>query len=115
MIQIRHVEIFDKFELPGNLSTPNSIRTAKEKKMTDLKQKLGSGEKPKTSTQHYLRILLCKEHAGHPVGENASVNQAIDKRIIELAKKNVTGVKEVKRCLDEFVAKELFSRAPKHT
>ncbi|XP_028417363.1 uncharacterized protein LOC114541761, partial [Dendronephthya gigantea] len=43
-------------------------------------------------------VLESKEHSGHPVGESSSVNQVIEKRIIEriydLAKKNVTGVKE---------------------
>ena len=85
----------------------------KEKTMEDLKKKLGSNEALKTSSRHYLKIPLSKEHSGHPVGENSSVNQIINKRIIEriyeLAKKNVFGVKEVKRCLDEFVEKELFS------
>ena len=39
------------------------------------------------------------------------MNQTADKRIIEriyeLAKKNVTAIKKVKRCLEEFVVKEL--------
>jgi hypothetical protein len=84
----------------------------KRKQWKTLK-KLGSNEALKTSSRHYLKILLSKEHSGHPVGENSSVNQIINKRIIERiyehAKKNVIGVKEVKRCLDEFVEKELFS------
>jgi hypothetical protein len=92
---------------------------AKERTMEELKKKLGSNEALKTSSRHYVKIPLSKEHSGHPVGESSSVNQIIDKRIIEriyeLAKKNVIGLKEVKRCLDEFVEKELFSDAPKHT
>ena len=45
------------------------------------------------------------------------MNQTADKRIIEriyeLAKKNVTAIKKVKRCLEEFVVKELWSDFPK--
>ncbi len=62
---------------------------AKEKTMEDLKKKLGSNE----AFKDILTTLLSKEHSGHPVGENSSVNQIIDKRIIEriyeLVKKNV--------------------------
>lgn len=87
--------------------------------MEELKKKLASNEAVKTSSRHYMKIPLSKEHLGHPIGESSLVNQVIDKRIIEriyeLVKKNITGVKEVKRCLDEFVEKELFSGAPKHT
>jgi hypothetical protein len=92
---------------------------AKERTMEELKKKLGSNEALKTSSRHYVKIPLSKEHSGHPVGESSSVNQIIDKRIIEriyeLAKKNVIGLKEVKQCLDEFVEKELFFDAPKDT
>ena len=118
-LHLRHIEVFDDFELPDDLPTANSIRMAKEKKtLEELKKKLGSNEALKTSSRHYLKIPLSNEHSQHPVGESSSVNQVIDKRIIEriyeLTKKNVTGVKEVKRCLDEFVEKELFSGTPKH-
>ena len=86
---------------------------AKEKTLEEVKRKLESNEALKTSSRHYLKIPLSNEHSQHPVEESSSVNQVIDKRIIEriyeLTKKNVTGVKEVKRCLDEFVEKELFS------
>ena len=58
-----------------------------------------------------MKIPLSKEHSSHPDGEDASMNQTADKRIIEriyeLAKKNVTAIKKVKRCLEEFVVKEL--------
>ena len=80
---------------------------------------LESNEALKPSSRHYTKIPLTKEHAGHLVGESLSVNQAIAKRIIQriykLANKNATSVKEVKRCLDKFVEKELFFGAPKHT
>ena len=85
--------------------------------MDDLKKKLEANEEVNTSFRYYVKIPLSKVHSGHPVGENASMNQTVDKRIIEriyeLAKKNVTTIKEVKRCLEEFVVKELFSGVPK--
>ena len=85
--------------------------------MEDLKKKLEANEEVNTSFRYYMKIPLSKEHSSHPVGENASMNQTVDKRsierIYELAKKNVTAIKEVKRCLVEFVVKELFSGVPK--
>ena len=85
--------------------------------MEALKKKLEANEEVNTSFRYYMKIPLSKEHSSHPVGENASMNQTVDKRIIEriyeLAKKNVTAIKEVKRCLEEFVVKELFSGVPK--
>ena len=68
--------------------------------------------------RYYFKIPLCKDHCGHPIGETACVNQIVDKRIItriyDLVEKNVTNIKEVKRCLDEFVLNELFVGVPRN-
>lgn len=63
-----------------------------------------------------MRIPLCSIHINHPVGESATIGQYVDKRVIdkiyELAKRNITNVAEVKRCLDRYVETDVFGGVP---
>lgn len=119
VIQLRHINIYDEFELSGSFLSPRAFRTAKEKKLIELKKKISFGETILKSSRHYIKVRLSIELVNYPVGEYALVNQIVDKKIVErirkLANKNITAIPEVKRFLEEFVQNDLFASTPEHT
>ena len=64
-------------------------------------------------TRFYVKIPLSFEHKGHPLGASATINHCVDRRIIskiyDLVQRGVTRPEEVRRCLEEFVERELFA------
>ena len=66
-----------------------------------------------TMTRYYVKLPFCSEHHGYPIGASATINHCVDRRIIrkiyDLVQKGVTRPDEVKRCLDEFVEREVFA------
>ena len=63
-----------------------------------------------------MKIPLYSVHKGHPIGDQAGIHQVVDKQIIakvdDLVSKSITNTNEVKRCLQEYVQKELFGNVP---
>lgn len=97
--------------------TQNGLKVAKQRVLEKLKNDLNSeGNTVTTTTRFYVKIPLCVVHTGHPVGASASYNQTVDKRIIEkiydLVSRGVTRPDEVRRCIDEYVERELLSTIP---
>ena len=97
--------------------TQNGLKVAKQRVLEKLKNDLNSeGNTVTTTTRFYVKIPLRVVHTGHPVGASASYNQTVDKRIIEkiydLVSRGVTRPDEVRRCIDEYVERELLSTIP---
>lgn len=60
---------------------------AKKGVLKSLEKRLNdktNADKPKrTMSRFYVRILLCFFHLNHPVGESATMDQYVDKRILD--------------------------------
>ena len=63
--------------------------------------------------RYYVKIPLCNIHKYHPLGTAATINHCVDKRVIskiyELVRKGVTRPDKVRRCVEEFVERDLFA------
>ena len=64
-------------------------------------------------TRYYVKVPLSTKHKGHPLGTSATINHCVDQRIIskiyDLMQRGVTRPEEARRCLEEFVERELFA------
>ncbi|PFX18845.1 hypothetical protein AWC38_SpisGene16755 [Stylophora pistillata] len=92
---------------------------AKRSKLKRLDKEIfnqSKGESLRTITMFYVKILLSVIHLYHPLGAAATIGQYVDKRILEklleLVKKSITNLGEVKHCLDQFVERKLFCDVP---
>ena len=93
---------------------PNSLKMAKKKVLNQIK---ANRSKPTNSLsivmRYYVKIPLCNIHKYHPLGTAATINHCVDKRVIskiyELVRKGVTRPDEVRRCVEEFVERDLFA------
>ncbi|CAH3020845.1 unnamed protein product, partial [Porites evermanni] len=89
---------------------------AKKKVLDRLKNDMSSAMTINTVMHYHLKIPLSTEHQGHPIGASASINHCVDRRIInkiyDLVGKGVTRPDEVRRCLEEYVEREMFATLP---
>ena len=115
VIQIRGINVFPQpsYEVKqSSHQTANSLKMAKQRVLQRLKHASKTTNIP-TTPRYYVKIPMCGEHKGHPIGISATINHCVDRRIIsniyELVQKGVTRPEEVRRCLDEFVERELFA------
>ena len=116
-IQVRGIKIFPDYEVKEcNCQTANSLKLAKKKVLDRLKNDMSSAMTINTVMHYHLKIPLSTEHQGHPIGASASINHCVDRRIInkiyDLVGKGVTRPNEVRRCLEEYVERELFATLP---
>ena len=117
VIQIRGIKIFSQacYEIKqSDHATENSLKMAKKKALQRLKDDMfRTTANVPTMTRYYVKLPFCSEHHGHPIGASATINHCVDRRIIrkiyDLVQKGVTRPDEVKRCLDEFVEREVFA------
>ncbi|XP_014669716.1 PREDICTED: uncharacterized protein LOC106810784 [Priapulus caudatus] len=122
-IQIRGIRVFDSYSLDKtSCTTPYSLKTTKQKMLDRLIEDLETQTPPSSTLRYFIRVPLFSQHKGHPVGAAATVNQLVDNKVVakiyELVGKGITRADEVKRCLDEFVERELFPTSavrPKRT
>lgn len=119
-IQIRCVKVFVDYGVDlERCATVNSLTMAKRsilKQLVKKKCNQSKGESLRTMTRFYVKIPLSAIHLYHPLGAAATIGQYLDKRILEkvfeLVQKSITNLGEVKRCLDQFVERELFCDVP---
>ena len=113
-MQVRGIKIFPDYEVKEcNCQTANSLKLAKKKVLDRLKNDMSSAMTINTAMHYHLKIPLSTEHQGHPIGVSASINHCVDRRIInkiyDLVGKGVTRPDEVRRCLEEYVEREMFA------
>ncbi|PFX12261.1 hypothetical protein AWC38_SpisGene23810, partial [Stylophora pistillata] len=81
-----------------------------------MKKDLQDGVLGNSTVRHYMRIPLSSLHNGHQVGGTAGINQNVDRKIIskifEVVGNGITNVGEVRRCVSDYVEKELFRGVP---
>lgn len=92
---------------------------AKRSILKQLEKKIcnqSKDESLRTMTRFYVKISLSVIHFYHHLGAAATIGQYVDKRILEkvfeLVQKSITSLGEVKRCLDQFLKRELFCDVP---
>lgn len=70
------------------------------------------GKHLKTVKRYYFKLPLSTRHEAHPVGEAGtighSVHPKIASKIRELVGKNITSPDVVRKCLEQYVQKEMF-------
>lgn len=114
VIQIRGIKVFHEYQVKQSLcGTANSLKVAKKKVFDQLKEDMRNPTKSlSTLMRYYVKIPLYNEHKNHRLGDAATINHCVDRRVIEkiyeLVHKGVTRPEEVKRCVEEFVERELF-------
>ena len=115
VIQLRGIKVFinplyEVRQLPHQ--TSKSLKMAKKRALHRLKDDLKQGNIAYVM-RYYVKIPLSTEHKGHPLGASATINHCVDRRIIskiyDLVQRGVTRPEEVRRCLEEFVERELFA------
>ena len=115
VIQIRGINVFPQhcYEIrQSSHQTANSLKIAKQRVLQQLKDESKTTNIP-TTQHYYVKIPMCGEHKGQPIGTSATINHCVDRCIIskiyELVQKGVTHPEEVRRCINEFVERELFA------
>ena len=117
IIQIRGIKVFHGYQVNQSLcETDNSLKVAKKKVLDQLKDMSNNANSVSSVMRFYLKIPLCNEHKNHRLGAAATINHCVDRRVInkiyELVRKGVTRPDEVRRCVEEFVERELFVDLP---
>ena len=117
IIQIRGIKVFHGYQVNQSLcETDNSLKVAKKKVLDQLKDMSNDANSVSSVMRFYLKIPLCNEHKNHRLGAAATINHCVDRRVInkiyELVRKGVTRPDEVRRCVEEFVERELFVDLP---
>jgi hypothetical protein len=91
------------------------MRKSKEALLRKLGENLSHNKNMTTIKRYYFKIPLTLEHTSHPVGHSATVGHYIHGKVIdkihELVSSNMTNPVMVRKCLEEFVQKELFGKS----
>ena len=115
VIQVRCIKVLNEYHIDqSTCPTVNSLKMAKKKVLNQIK-----GNRSNTTNslslvkRHYFKIPLCNIHKYHPLGSAATINHCVDKRVIEkiyqVVRNGVTRPDEVRRCVEEFVERDLFA------
>ena len=123
VVQVRCIKVYQRVSQrvykeyhidESTCPTANSLKMAKKKVLNQIKE-----NRSKTTNslsivmRYYVKIPLCNIHKYHPLGTAATINHCVDKRVIskiyELVRKGVTRPDEVRRCVEEFVERDLFA------
>ena len=90
---------------------------AKKDVLKQLKSDLISNQRRITTVfKYYVKLPLSTVHKDHAIGSSVTISHTVDKRVIgkiyELVSKNVTQPNEVRRCLEEYVEKDILGNLP---
>ena len=70
------------------------------------------GKHLKTVKRYYFKLPLSARHEAHPVGEAGTIGHSIHPKIaskmLELVGENITSPDVVRKCLEQYVEKEMF-------
>jgi hypothetical protein len=91
------------------------MRKSKEVLLRKLGEDLFHNKNMTIIKRYYFKIPLTLEHTSHPVEHSATVGHYVDGKVIdkihELVSSNMTNPVMVRKCLEEFVEKELFGKS----
>lgn len=114
-MQLRGIKVFHEYKIDqSSCGTVNSLKMAKKKVLNQLKEDMCNPTKSLFSDMRYhVKIPLYNTHKFHRLGAAATINHCVDKRIIDkiyqVARKGVTRPDEVRRCVEEFVERDLYA------
>ena len=115
IIQVRCIRVFTEYHIDESACpTANSLKMAKKKVLNQIKENRSNTTNSLSLVKrHYVKIPLCNIHKYHPLGAAATINHCVDKRVFEkiyqVVQKGVTRPDEVRRCVEEFVERDLFA------
>ena len=116
---MRTVRLYTDYTLTAEEhSSKKSLRKAKASILQELKNEIQKGEIPRTVTRHYFKVPLSTAHRAHPVGEAGTVGHSLHPKIAskirELVSENITNADVVRKCLEQYVEKEMFGGPAAH-
>lgn len=116
---MRTVRFYTDYTLtPEEHSSKKSLRKAKASILQELKNEKRNTEGRRTVTRHYFKVPLSTAHRAHPVGEAGTVGHSLHPKIAskirELVRENITNADVVRKCLEQYVEKEMFGGPAAH-
>ena len=88
------------------------LRKAKAVSLKQLQHERQIGKHLKTVKRYYFKLPLSARHEAHPVGEAGTIGHSIHPQIAskirELVGENITSPDVVRKCLEQYVEKEMF-------
>ena len=112
-LQVRAVRLYTDYTLSlEEYSSKKSLRKAKASILQELKNDMRKGKILSTVTRQYFKVPLSTAHRAHPVGEAGTVGHSLHPKIAskirELVSENITNADVVRKCLEQYVVKEMF-------
>ena len=116
---MRAIRLYTDYTLePEECSSKKGLRKAKAGILKRLKDDKQTGKRLRTTTRFYFRLPLSTAHKVHPVGEAATIGHSIHPKIAskirELVSENITSPDVVRKCLEQYVDKEMFGSHEGH-
>ena len=118
-LQVRAIRLYTNYTLESEeCSSKKGLRKAKAGILKRLKDDKQTGKRLRTTTRFYFRLPLSTAHKVHPVGEAATIGHSIHPKIAskirELVSENITSPDVVRKCLEQYVDKEMFGSHEGH-
>ena len=112
-LQVRAVRLYTDYTLSlEEYSSKKSLRKAKASILQELKNDIQKGKILSTVTRQYFKVPLSTAHRAHPVGVAGTVGHSLHPKIAskirELVSENITNADVVRKCLEQYVVKEMF-------
>lgn len=112
-LQVRTLQLYVDYTLPLNETfSKKGLRKAKAVILKQLQHDRQIGKHLKTVKRYYFKLPLSTRHEAHLVGEAGTIGRSIHPKITskirELVGKNITSPDVVRKCLEQYVEKEMF-------
>lgn len=110
---MRTTQLYVDYTLPLNeIFSKKGLRKAKAVILKQLQHDRKIGKHLKTVERYCFKLPLNTRHEAHPVGEAGSIGHSIHpeitRKIRELVGENITSPDVVRKCLEQYVEKEMF-------
>ncbi len=112
-LQVRAIRLYTAYTLEvEECSSKKALRKAKAAILRELKDDMQTGKRLSTTNRFYFKLPLSIAHRVHPVGEAGTVGHSthpkIASKIRELVSDNITSPDVIRKCLEQYVEKEMF-------
>lgn len=112
-LQVRAIGMYTEYTLElDEIYSNKGLRKAKASILKQFEDDRQMGKHLNTVTRYYFKLPLCTTHSTHPVGEAGTVGHSMHPKIAdkirELVSENITSPEVVRKCLAQYVEKEMF-------